>query len=190
MVKLNKIIIVLTALVLTSCAASKPPLILQVDKTQALTPLEQADLKSALGHTVRWGGTILEIINKKDFSQIIILGYPLDNQARPIYYGRNGTRRFIANFSNFIEPNTYTKNREITIIGKLEGIEQSKIGEFDYEFPVITVEKHLLWPTRSYYDYDPYYNDNYYYWYSDSLYYYPHYRGHRRINHHGHHYSH
>ncbi|VAW97318.1 hypothetical protein MNBD_GAMMA22-2274 [hydrothermal vent metagenome] len=184
MIKLKSLaifVISLTFLILTSCAA-KPPLILQLDNEQVVTPLSQVDIESSLGQTVRWGGTIIETINKKDYSQIIILAYPLDNEARPINFERDGTRRFIAKFDYFIEPNTYSKDREITIIGKLDRIEQSKVGEFDYEFPIITVEKHLLWPIRS--NYDPYYNDNYYYW---NPYYYP---VHHNLGHHGHHYSH
>ena len=187
MVKLNKIIalniisLVLVS-ILASCA-STPPLNLQLPETEKTISLYSNDLSQSLGQTVRWGGIIIETINNKDTSEIIILAYPLDNEARPSIYSHNSARRFIANFNYFIEPNTYTEKREITVIGKLDRIEEGEIGEFNYKYPVILVENHVLWPTRSSYDSDPYYYDDYYRGYGYYPYYYPYYWGYGRHHH-------
>lgn len=180
------VILCITTLTLASCA-SEPPLILQLPEAETTVSLNNPELKSAIGQTVRWGGIILEVINKKDSSQLIILGYPLTSQARPNTYSQAGIRRFIANFNHFIEPNNYTKNSEITIIGKLERIEESKVGEFNYEYPVVSVEKHSLWINSGYYD--PYYYNGYNQWYGYSPhYYYPTYWDYDSHHFSGHHY--
>jgi outer membrane lipoprotein len=149
---------------LISCT-SNPPSILQLPATVTSVPLHSTDLKQFIGQTVRWGGTIIDIKNSKDSSQITILGYPLDEQARPKTRSRINTRRFIANFNKFIEPKTYAKDTEITVIGKLNRIDENKIGEFNYEYPVVTVEGHALWTKADDYEYAPYRYDLYYPWY-------------------------
>ncbi len=166
------IIIPILTLGLGSCA-SNPPTILQLPSSVKSVPLHVTDLKQFIGQTVRWGGTILEIKNNKDSSRITILGYPLDEQARPKTRTRINTRRFIANFNQFIEPKTYAKDTEITVIGKLERIEKSKIGEFNYEYPVVAVESHALWSKADNYENVPYRYDLYYPWYGYP--YYPYY---------------
>jgi len=182
MVKLNKLItFCITSIVLVSCA-SKPPLSLQLplEKNQQPISLDFPELKSSLGRTVRWGGIIIETKNNKNNTQVTILGYPLDNQARPNTIIQNDSRRFIATFESFIEPNSYSKDREITIVGTLSQIEEGKIGEFDYEYPVVTVDNHVLWPKRTYYD-DRYRSDYYYGYGYYGFYGYPywgHYYGH------------
>ncbi len=162
-------------LVLTSCAISKPPSMLQLPDSAPLVPLQSTDLKPFIGETVRWGGTIIETKNGKDSSQIIILGYPLDEQARPKTQSRTNTRRFIASFKQFIEPNTYVNKTEITVIGKLDRIEESKIGEFNYEYPVVAVESHFLWRKSDVYGDGPYRYDSYYPYYGYYPYYNPYY---------------
>jgi len=183
--KLNTIMaFCITALILSSCA-SKPPLVLQLPESEQSVSLNASDLKQSIGKTVRWGGTIIETKNNKDSTQIIILGYPLDSQARPNTYAQN-SRRFIANFNYFLEPDTYTDKRKITVIGKLDRLEDSKIGDFNYEYPVVSVEKHAIWSTSRFYEYDPYYYNHYNYRYSYSPYYYPYFWDYNR--HHYHHY--
>ncbi len=179
------IILAISSLLLVSCAANKPPQILQIPESTQTLALNSVNLQNAIGQTVRWGGTIIETINNKDSAQVIILGYPLDSQARPSTYRQNSTRRFIANFKHFIEPGDYSEKREITIIGQLAGIEQNKVGDFNYEYPVVTVEKHALWEKQtygynSYYDYNYHWSDYYpyNYWYYDQ---------HRYAHHNSHH---
>ncbi|MFV2059713.1 MAG: Slp family lipoprotein [Gammaproteobacteria bacterium] len=185
--KITSLLIIFTmALSLVSCA-TKAPSILQLPESVTSVPLQTSDLKQFIGETIRWGGTIIETKNSKDSSQIIILGYPLDNQARPKTRSRTNTRRFIANFNQFIEPTTYAKDTEITVIGKLARIEKSKIGEFNYEYPVVTVSAHALWRIADDYEYGgPYRYDSYYpgYGYGYYPYYYPYYWGYSGHLHH------
>lgn len=169
----NIIMLSLSSLVLVSCAASKPPEILQLPASTHILPLDSDNLQNSIGQTVRWGGLIIETKNNKDSAQVIILGYPLSTQARPSTYGKSSTRRFIAKFNHYIEPGDYSVNREITIIGQLDHIEESKVDDFNYQYPVVTVEKHALWEKQAYsnnYDNYNYRWSNYYpynYWYYD-----------------------
>ncbi|MFV1983282.1 MAG: Slp family lipoprotein, partial [Thiohalomonadales bacterium] len=184
--KLKILALSIITVALTSCAI-KPPVMLQLPESEKTVALENPELHSSLGKTVRWGGTIIDVKNNKDNTQITVLGYPLDDEARPVTFGKKDSRRFIANFNRFIEPNSYTKKREITIVGKLNRIEESKVGEFNYELPVVSVEEHVLWPDRN--SLDPYYYGGYGYGgyygygYGYSSYFYPYYGGHG-----GHHY--
>lgn len=60
----------------------------------------------------------------------------------------------------------FSEEREITVVGELVRTEILKIGEYDYEYPVIEVENYYLWPPRAervdmrppyYWPYHPYY---------------------------------
>jgi len=189
MKKLNKIVAFCISIMVVASCATRPPSILQLPNNGLSISPDSGFLAQSIGQTVRWGGTILETKNNKDSTQVTILAYPLNQQARPNLYRQNGTKRFIANFNYFIEPSTYTSKREITIIGKLDHIEQSKVGEFDYKFPVITVEKHVLWPEQSKYERDPYYYDDYYFMYGYGYGRYPFYWDYGRHHHYyGHYY--
>ena len=78
----------------------------------------------------------------------------------------------------YLEAEIFAKGRMITGGGTVVGTQSGKIGEVEYEFPVIEVEELKLWDTQDYaypsyygpympgwgiYSYYPYYNMNPYY---------------------------
>lgn len=97
------------------------------------------------GTTVRWGGAVLEVDPEADRTCIQILGQPLDSRGRPRENAAGG-HRFLACRDSFIEPAAYPEGRSLTVIGTLSGFEQRPVGEYDYRFPVITLDSIHLWP--------------------------------------------
>ena len=133
----------------------------------ALDP--QNTSENNLQTTVRWGGVILETRPEDGHTCFEILSRELEKSMRPDDTDKS-TGRFIACKAGFYDPEVFVKNREVTITGKLIYIDVRKIGEFDYNFPVIDIGFISLWPERRqaiYYDYWGAYPP--YYWH------YPHY---------------
>lgn len=122
---------------------------------------------------VRWGGVLLETRPEDSFTCFEILSRQLEKSMRPEHRDQ-AQGRFIACKPGFYDPEVFEKDREVTVIGKIIHMDVRKVGEFDYNFPVVDVEFMSLWPKRqyrSYYGY-PYYQP--YYWH------YPHYGIHYR----------
>jgi outer membrane lipoprotein len=99
------------------------------------------------GSNVRWGGVILDSINKKGGTCFEILSRDLDKYLRPKLEDAT-LGRFIACKPGFHDPVVFTKGREMTVTGRIEKIEVRKVDEFDYRYPVLAVEDLVLWQKR------------------------------------------
>jgi len=165
----RSIAIFILATFLSSCA-SRIPVEIRGDLENAPTVAEvhtQAD--KYLSQKVRWGGKILNIENKQNTSRLTIVSFPLNGYGRP-KNTQQSPGRFIAIVDEFLEPELYSKDREVTVIGDLLKSETLKVGEFAYSHPVVKVENHYLWAIE---EKTP---DNYmHHWWHDSWYnpYYP-----------------
>lgn len=167
-------------LLISACSSHIPPEIKQpLEGSPSVTAVrDRAD--AYISQKVRWGGVILQTENKDDASRLTIVAFPLSDDAEP-RTSEHSPGRFIAVFNQFMEPTVYSKDREITVTGNLLRTETLDVGEFPYEYPVIQVEQHYLWPVRdesTYHDYPPYWW--YDPWYPYYPYYYPYYPHHRR----------
>lgn len=112
----------------------------------------QTNPSSHIGQTIRWGGTINQLENFDEKTNIIVIARNLNRNGRPIDdHASNG--RFIAEVKEFVDPEIYTKGREITVSGKIVEIRNIKIGEHMYPYPVVATETSHLW--REYRD-NPY----------------------------------
>jgi outer membrane lipoprotein len=109
------------------------------------------------GKIVLWGGQILEMVNYKEGSDIIVLDTPLDYQERP-EAARYSRGRFIARSPTFLDPAIYRKGKKITLAGEIVGKETKPLGKVEYAYPVVLVKQLHLWEPRYY---GPYY---YPYW--------------------------
>lgn len=146
MVLMNKItIVVLTlAVLLLSACASGPKyetsgINLHVTPAQAVN-----EITSLRGISVLWGGIIIASINLKDDSQLEILAYPLDSSQRPDL-SQKPLGRFLARQSGYLELADYTQGRLLTVLGQLQDRSIGKVGESEYYYPVVRVDKHYLW---------------------------------------------
>lgn len=122
-----------------------------------------------LESTVRWGGIVTEVENKADKTWVFLVGRALRDDEKPISDSPS-EGRFIASFDGFIDPLVYKAGRPLTVVGSIEGSTARPIGEYDYQFPIVTVRDSHLWAesskTRVYYPPPPY-------WYYDMHYYHP-----------------
>lgn len=148
-----------------------------------VTP-DQARSADMAGHAVRWGGEIVEVRPLADKSCLEILSRELGRSARPTG-GDTGMGRFIACKPGFIDPAEFTQGREVTITGRLTGVDSGKIGEFEYRFPRVDAESVYLWPERREYEqrdhyYRPFFYDPFYgpFPYRYPFWYYPYYGAH------------
>jgi len=127
---------------------------------------------------VRWGGKIISVENKENSTWIEILASPLNSYGRPttseLYKGR-----FIARIDGFLDPEHYTKDRSLTIYGKIESKLVRFIDSHPYDYPLVYVKEYHLWrdyqtvqspyPYPYYFGFRPY---SYYYGYRPYPYYY------------------
>jgi outer membrane lipoprotein len=149
------------AVVLTSCTSV--PTQLQgeyADVTPARVQPEH------FGTSVRWGGVLVETRNEQDRTCFEVLSRQLDRYMRPLVEDTT-LGRFIACTNGFHDPEVYAKGREVTVVGQIRSIEDRKIEEFDYFYPVLEVTDLVLWEKRKtvmHYNnyYDPFYYP--YYW--------------------------
>ena len=140
----GKAVIATLALLLLSACATTPPLD-DSDIDLALTPAEAVSHSEELkGHRVLWGGMIISAANLKTTTQIEILAYPLDSSQRPDT-SKSAYGRFLAQHNGYLETAELSTGRMLTLSGRLDGTSVSMIGESQYTYPIVAIEKYHLW---------------------------------------------
>lgn len=140
-----RLLVLLTAVVLAACAGEPPfpdQVLAGVDR--GFTP------RDAMQHPdreakVMWGGMVVDAANFNDHTDFTILSYPLDKDEQPDLDQAPGPR-FIARYPGYVESMVYQPNRIVTVVGTLHGVEEGKIGQATYTFPVVKTAKIFLWP--------------------------------------------
>lgn len=125
----------------------------QVDPTISLTDIFRAPA-TYTGSKVILGGVIVAVHNTREGSDIEVIQKDLDSSGYP----DNGDRslgRFLFRKSGFLEPQIYKEGRQITGAGAVLGVQAGKIGEADYNFPIIAAEELRLLSSYQY-NYEPY----------------------------------
>jgi outer membrane lipoprotein len=131
------------------CSSGVPPAIRGDTAEGALNPVSveqvQRDAESYRGQRVRWGGSIIAVRNLPQSTEIEVLSRPLDGAGEPRAEA-DGGGRFIARVPGFIDPAEYAKDRLLTVVGLIDGVETRDVGEYPYRYPVIGVSSRYLWP--------------------------------------------
>lgn len=167
---LNGLLLILWALAGIGCSSSVPPAIRGDVPGPALQPLSVAQVQRGAeaysGQRVRWGGSIIALRNLPRSTEIEVLSRPLANDGEP-RTNSDGEGRFIARVPEFIDPAEYAKDRLLTVVGEIDGIETRDVGEYPYRYPVVAVSSRYLWPMADSYRYPAGYAFPYGYpWYS------------------------
>lgn len=141
----------LGALALILAAGCAPPVVSpqlmeQVDQKLTIVQVRK-DPAAAKGQTVLWGGRIIRTVNKKKGTLIEVLQLPLDSKDRP-ENNYNSSGRFIVSMSGFLDPEIYHKNREVTVVGTVAGVELLPVGEVKYRYVLLRGEEVKLWQRR------------------------------------------
>jgi len=145
---MRKIALAISVACLAGCATVPAPI--AGDHFVKITP-QEAVSQSATSQQVRWGGEIINVEPRADVTCFEVLSRELYSDARPSNHRDHSDGRFIACSKGFYDPEVFTKGRDLTITGSLNGTEQHKVGEFNYTFPQVAAEQVYLWPERTYY---------------------------------------
>jgi outer membrane lipoprotein len=120
----------------------------------SLTP--QQTTARDIGRDVRWGGVILDAQPTQQRTCFEILSRELGSSARPKV--KDVTQgRFLACTDGFQDPEVFAQGRELTLTGRIAGIEQRQVGEFEYRYPMVAANFVTMWPVRP----DVMYHDNF-----------------------------
>jgi len=133
-----------SAALLCGCSPPFPKELLeQVDRDLVFQDLFR-DPDRFRGKSVMLGGTIVEIRNRKEGTQMEVLQRPLAREGRPVYTDETGGR-FLVDVPQFIDAAVYQPGRAVTVIGSVEGARMQRLGEIEYRYPVLTVKQVHLW---------------------------------------------
>lgn len=140
--KTGRLITLAATALLAACTSIPEPL-------QGTYPLlaPQDTAARDIGRSVRWGGVILDAQPDADRTCFEVLSRNLDRSMRP--KAEDLTQgRFIACRSGFLDPEVFAEGREITLTGEVLALDQRKVGDFDYTYPVLAARFITMWPER------------------------------------------
>jgi outer membrane lipoprotein len=149
---MSRLIVIGFAIVLGGCL--HPPKPLSGEFPQTTVADVQGDTHQ--GERVRWGGMLIVTKPGKTTTCFEVMALPLSRQARPRRSDVT-TGRFIACAPGFYDPAVYSPQREITIVGAIDGAVSGKVGDYQYTYPRVAADVVYVWPER------PPSDDGYYY---------------------------
>lgn len=91
-----------------------------------------------------WGGVIAGVENRSEATVIEVVGYPLKRQEPQTREPSIG--RFRLRIDGFADPVDYRVGRRVTGVGTVTGIEDGRVGDRDYAFPLLEARAVHLWP--------------------------------------------
>jgi outer membrane lipoprotein len=136
-------VVPLLALALAACAPA--PIYKPAPGTLAVLPAQVAQSPEQYGNgQVIWGGSVIDVRNFPDHSELEILAYPLDSSQRP-QPTAHAAGRFIAIFPGYVEAFNYPGGALITISGQLNGNRSGMVDQAAYVYPLVSVAQSHVW---------------------------------------------
>lgn len=100
-----------------------------------------------LGSRVVWAGTLVAVHNLADSSRLEVLAYPRRSNGDPDLDSAP-LGRFVASYPGYLEPLDYAPGRQLSVRGRLAGSETGRVGEAQYDYPLVqAVQLQLLTPS-------------------------------------------
>ena len=130
---------------LGACTSQIPGAIREAPAKAVEVTQAQQDPARLMGQRVRWGGTIIAVTNLPTATEVEVLARRLDADGEPQTQGE-GAGRFIAQVAGFLDPAQYEKDRALTVVGTLAGVQTRPVGDYRYAYPLVRVETRYLWP--------------------------------------------
>lgn len=139
-----KISVIGLVLLITGCVIVPDPI--KVSDTVNLASYESIlnGNETGEGAPVRWGGQIVAVENKKEYSELEILQYPSNHYGKP-RSNLDSAGRFKVRISGFLDPLVFEKGRLITFLGELGEPAEGIIGEQAYMYPVVLASGYYMW---------------------------------------------
>lgn len=141
------LVLLMAALWLTACASTLPEAIREAPAGAPQLDEVRAEPDRFRGSTVRWGGLIAKVQNRAEDTLIEVVARPLERSGRPREVDAS-QGRFLARVAGFLDPAVYQEGREITVTGRVTGLEPRPVGEYDYPYVRVEVDLHHLWAVR------------------------------------------
>ncbi|MFM2590472.1 Slp family lipoprotein [Vibrio sp. TBV020] len=136
--------LILFATVAFLSACSSLPENLQSDNPNIVTDYQVWQSNSDTSNELRMGGLIADVQNLNDKTRIEVVNLPIGSSGKPDI-GEEPEGRFVAYVEGFADPVTLSKGRLISLIGDSRGREEGKVGEYQYDFPVMDARGYHLW---------------------------------------------
>jgi len=153
---------ILLFILLQGCLPISKQLRTQADKKLTFQQVFQ-NPDAYKGKIVIWGGEVVETINQKDGTTlIVVLQRPLDWTEEPQF--RRSEGRFIILVQGYVDPYVFRRGRRITVAGEILGKKVMHLGELEYPYPLLLSKQIYLWGEYYYYPYPWYYPYWYPYW--------------------------
>jgi outer membrane lipoprotein len=135
----------LLAVLVGGCATAFPESVMRTVDTRITADELLRDPAAHKGARVILGGDILAVQPRPGQTEIELLARRLRGDDSPERSDRSPGRALL-HTPEFLDPAVYAQGRRITMVGQVAGVEERKIGEVPYRYPVITVERIRLWP--------------------------------------------
>ncbi|NQZ85983.1 MAG: Slp family lipoprotein [Colwellia sp.] len=136
--------LLVSAMFITGCSAV--PKALMVSESTTLTNFSavRENTNSEQGNLARWGGVIAKVTNNANNSMLEVVHFSLKSSARP-KQGDETQGRFRVYIAGLLDPVIYKEGRSITALGTVTSSENGKIGEHEYNYPVLKASYIHLW---------------------------------------------
>lgn len=114
--------------------------------TSRATPSQVVEaMPGSRGERVQWGGQIVSIVNRDQSTHIEVLSYPVARDGFPNSY-RKPTGRFVLEHRGFLEPVDYAPGRTVTVVGTVDSLIETSVGEAVFVVPLVRADQLKLWP--------------------------------------------
>ena len=117
-------------------------------RTQPTFTTLKTDDPQYLNQAIVVGGKIVEVINKAEQTDVVVLQLPLDSRGQPTDNPRQSNGRFIASFDRLLDPEIYAAGEYITVRGQYQGLTEGSIGDFPYRYVAFNADGIHLWEER------------------------------------------
>lgn len=133
--------LLVASILLLSAGCTSIPKSLQTSNEALLVNYSEAksNANANIGLQARWGGIIAKVENKNNKTMIEVVNLELASSSRP-KDKQETLGRFRLYSPGLLDPLIYKQGKSITAIGVISSSENGKIGEQEYQFPVLTVE--------------------------------------------------
>lgn len=142
---IKKLLVVLSLSVVVSACVHIPETV-RVDESVDLTNFTDVrnNETAHVGAQARWGGVIAKIENNAKSTMLEVVHFQLSSSTRPQQKDKT-QGRFKVYYQGFLDPVIYKEGRSITAVGTVAEKEAGKIGEHEYNYPVLKSQNVHLW---------------------------------------------
>ncbi len=141
-----------------SCAHSSQGVLKKTEKPVSIEDVQKSP-DSYLNRTVEWGGVIVETVRREDKTWIKVSRTDLDRAGRPTDTEKTKGLFYIVS-DKALDPAEYRRDRLITAVGEIAGVQEGPLGGNLYPYPVVRAAQIQLWP-------EALMGRTHFYWYND-----------------------